>query len=220
MPGRYNWKRNWPLERITETKLGEQLIAGEPGAFDRFVDYFRPRIFQYSWLMCGDREDAEEVAQEALLKVFESIDQVRDPAKIKFWVFRIAKNACLMKRRRSVFAPQRELSLDEFLPAKTSNGDRMRIEIADWSALPDQIAQQAEMRTLLESAIRSLPEIYRSVILLRDVEELSTQETAQVLDLAEDVVKTRLHRARLAVRKTLDEHLRGKEAVRDGTAQP
>jgi len=206
------------LERITETELAEQLIAGEAGAFDRLVDYFRPKIFQYRWLMCGDREDAEEVAQEALLKVFESIDQVRDPSKIKFWVFRIAKNACLMKRRRSMFAPQRELSLDEFLPAKTHDGDRIRIEIADWSALPDQIAHQAEMRKLMESAIRDLPEMYRSVILLRDVEELSTQETAQVLDLAEDAVKTRLHRARLAVRKALDEHLRGKEAVRDGAA--
>ncbi|HVO99279.1 MAG TPA: sigma-70 family RNA polymerase sigma factor [Bryobacteraceae bacterium] len=207
------------MERITETDLAAQLIAGAPGAFDRFVDYFRPKIFQHSWLMCGDREDAEEVAQEALLKVFESIDQVRDPSKIKFWVFRIAKNACLAKRRRSIFAPSRELSLDEFLPAKTQDSDGMRIEIADWSAQPDELAHQAEMKAMLESAIRQLPEMYRSVILLRDVEELTTQETARVLDLGEDVVKTRLHRARLAIRKTLDEYLRGREAVSDGTAQ-
>lgn len=207
------------MERITETELAGGLIAGTPGAFDRFVDYFRPKIFQYSWLMCGDREDAEEVAQEALLKVFESIDQVRDPSKIKFWVFRIAKNACLMKRRRSIFAPSRELSLDEYLPAKTQDGDGMRIEIADWSALPDEMAHQAEMKAMLESAIRQLPELYRSVVLLRDVEELTTQETAQVLEIGEDVVKTRLHRARLAIRKTLDEYLRGREVVSDGTAQ-
>src|SRR5690349_25164426 len=92
-------------------------MAGDPGAFDRFVARFRPKIFQYSWLMCGDREDAEEVAQETLLRVFESLDQLRDPDRVRAWVFRIAKNACLMKRRKSVFAPARELSLDEVLPA-------------------------------------------------------------------------------------------------------
>ena len=106
------------MERDTESQLARQLIAGEAGAFDRFVEYFRPKIFQYSWLMCGHREDAEEVAQETLLKVFENGEQLREPGKIRSWVFRIAKNACLMKRRKSIFAPARELSLDEFMPAK------------------------------------------------------------------------------------------------------
>jgi RNA polymerase sigma-70 factor (ECF subfamily) len=138
------------LERDTESELARQLIAGETGAFDRFVEYFRPKIFQYSWLMCGHREDAEEVAQETLLKVFESAEQLREPEKIRSWVFRIAKNACLMKRRKSTFAPARELSLDEFVPAKQQDGGRVRIEIADWSTLPDGKALQSEMRELLE----------------------------------------------------------------------
>ena len=204
------------MERDTESELARQLIAGETGAFDRFVEYFRPKIFQYSWLMCGHREDAEEVAQETLLKVFESGDQLREPEKIRSWVFRIAKNACLMKRRKSAFAPARELSLDEFMPSKHQDGDQVRIEIADWSALPDGKALQSEMRELLEKAIRELPEVYRSVILLRDMEELSTQETAQILDVSDDVVKTRLHRARLAIRQRLDEYLRGKEVESGG----
>ena len=184
-------------------------MAGEAQAFERFVDYFRARIFHYSWLMCGHREDAEEVAQETLLKVFESSDQLREPDKIKSWVFRIAKNACLTKRRKSIFAPPRELSLDELMPAKHKDGDQIRIEIADWSVLPDGKAMQSEMKELLEKTIRELPETYRSVVLLRDMEELSTQETAQILDVSEDVVKTRLHRARLAIRKGIDEYLRG-----------
>lgn len=184
-------------------------MAGEAQAFERFVDYYRARIFHYSWLMCGHREDAEEVAQETLLKVFESSDQLREPDKIKSWVFRIAKNACLTKRRKSIFAPPRELSLDELMPAKHKDGDQIRIEIADWSALPDGKALQSEMKQLLEKAIRELPETYRSVVLLRDMEELSTQETAQILDVSEDVVKTRLHRARLAIRKGIDQYLRG-----------
>ena len=203
------------MERDIESKLARQLIAGEPGAFERFVEYFRPKVFQYSWLMCGHREDAEEVAQETLLKVFENGEQLREPEKIRSWVFRIAKNACLMKRRTSTFAPARELSLDEFMPSKDQDGDGVRMEIADWSALPEGKALQSEMRELLEKAIRELPEAYRSVILLRDIEELSTQETAQILEVSGDVVKTRLHRARLAIRQTLDEYLRG-NGVKEG----
>lgn len=156
------------------------------------------------------------------MKVFESADQLREPEKVKPWVFRIAKNACLTKRRKSIYAPPRELSLDEFLPARHQDGDQVRLEIADWSSLPDGKALQSEMKRLLEKAIRELPETYRSVVLLRDMEELSTQETSQILDVSEDVVKTRLHRARLAIRKRLDEYLRGNATevgeARHGTA--
>jgi len=196
------------LERDTEVKLARQLIAGEPEAFDRFVEHFRAKIFHYSWLMCGQREDAEEVAQETLLKVFESFAHLREPERVRPWVFRIAKNACLMKRRKSVFAPSQELSLDEFLPAMNHEGGHATIQIADWSRLPDRQMLQSEMKEVLARAIRELPENYRAVILLRDMEELSTLETAQILDLTEDVVKTRVHRARLAVRQELDEYLR------------
>lgn len=183
-------------------------MVGNPEAFDRFVDHFRSKIFSYSWLMCGHREDAEEVAQETLLKVFESFDQLREPEHVRAWVFRIAKNACLMKRRKSIFAPEQELSLDEFLPARSENGEAAKIEIADWSGLPEDLALRAELRRVLEEAIAEMPAMYRTVLLLRDVEELSTAETAQILDLNPDAVKTRLHRARLFARKKLDHYLR------------
>jgi len=81
------------------------LLAGEPEAFERFVEHFRSKVFRYSWLMCGQPEDAEEVAQETLLKVFESIAQLRQPEHVRSWVFRIARNACLMQRRKILFAP-------------------------------------------------------------------------------------------------------------------
>lgn len=183
-------------------------MSGDGDAFDRFVKHFRAKIFNYSWLMCGQREDAEDVAQDTLLKVFESFDQLRDPERIRPWVFRIARNACLMKRRKSVFAPQQELSLDDFLPSLGDSGGRKKLQIADWSGLPDRQVLQSEMKKVLDRAISVLPENYKSVILMRDVEGLSTLETAQVLDLTEDVIKTRLHRARLAVRQQLDEYLR------------
>lgn len=195
------------LDRETEIALARELRNGSPGAFERFVEAFRTRLFQYSLLMCGQREDAEEVAQETLLKVFENFDQLREPERIRPWIFRIAKNACMMKRRKSVFAPGRELSLEELMPAG-DHGQERRFEIADWSALPEEKVLQSELRQVLEEAIGELPDMYKSVLLLRDIEELSTQETAQILDLSEDVVKTRLHRARLAVRRKLEEYLR------------
>ena len=182
-------------------------MTGDAAAFDRFVEHFRAKIFQYSWLMCGQREDAEDVAQDTLMKAFESFDQLREPERVRPWIFRIARNACLMKRRKSDFAPQHELSLDEFLPAMEREGGRIQLQIADWSGLPDRRMLQTEMNGVLNRAIGELPEAYKSVMLMRDVEDLSTQETAQVLDLSEDVVKTRLHRARMAVRKMLDEYL-------------
>jgi RNA polymerase sigma-70 factor, ECF subfamily len=175
-------------------------MAGAPGAFDRFVEHFRRKIFQYSWLMCGQREDAEEIAQETLLKVFQNFSQLQEPGRVRAWVFRIAKNACMMKRRKSVFAPERELSLDEFLP--------VHLEIADWSKLPEDEVLRGEMRDALQRAIQALPEMYRTVVLLRDIEELSTEETAHVLEISVDLVKTRLHRARLAIRQQLDGYLK------------
>ena len=196
------------MERAAEIELARQLLEGKPEAFDRFVEHFRGKIFNYSRIMCGHREDAEEVAQETLLKVFENFDQLREPERVRAWVFRIAKNACLIKRRKSIFAPQQELSLDELMPAKDSSGDALRIEIADWSAIPEDEALRSELRQVLEDAMANMPEIYRSVMLLRDVEELSTEEAAQILDLTPDAVKTRLHRARLLARKMLDTYLR------------
>jgi RNA polymerase sigma-70 factor, ECF subfamily len=185
-------------------------MSGQPDAFDHFVSHFRAKIFHYSWLMCGQREDAEEVAQETLLKVFENLGQLREPERVRPWVFQIAKNACLMKRRKSIFAPAHELSLDEWMPPSDGGGGnngQTRLQIADWSRLPDDQLLQSELREVLHRAIGQLPEHYRSVMLLRDVEELSTHETANILNLTEDVVKTRLHRARLAVRQKLEGEL-------------
>ncbi len=197
-----------------EVTLARQLLAGDAAAFDCFVDLFRSRIFQYSFLMCGQREDAEEVSQETLLKVFENIDQLREPERVKAWVFQIAKNACLMMRRKSIFAPREEVSLDQ--PGA---------QIRDRGALPDSEVIRRELHDRLSSAIRELPQIYRAVFLLRDVEELSTDETAKILDLSTDVVKTRLVRARKMIRAKLGEQPKGFEShdlpgpLRDGVRE-
>jgi len=199
----------------SDADLARDLLTGNEEAFTQFVNAFHARLAQYSFLMCGQREDAEEVAQETLMKVFESIDHIRDPGRLKAWIFRIAKNECRMKRRRSVFAPRVELSLDELRPKRVENGKTPGIEIADWGSLPDDLLLDSELHNALTMAIQQLPEIYRSVVLLRDVEELSTNETAEILEITPDTVKTRLHRGRLALRQHLDLYLRnarGREA--------
>jgi RNA polymerase sigma-70 factor (ECF subfamily) len=196
------------VDKQQEIELAKGLLSGDANAFERFVEHFRTRLFQYTWLVCRQREDAEEVAQEALLKVFESAGQLREPEHVRSWVFRIARNACLTKRRKSVFAPEQELSLDQFYPAIETNGEHRHIEIADWTQVPEKDLLRQELREVLGRAIGELPDVYRSVVLLRDVEELSTEETARILDLSLDVVKTRLHRGRLAIRQKLDEYVR------------
>jgi len=200
-----------PPEIKSEAELAAGLLSGDEAAFTAFVEAFHGKLAQYSFLMCGQREDAEEVAQETLVKVFESIDQLRDPSRLKAWVFRIAKNECFMKRRKSVFAPKVELSLDDLKPGKSGDGDPFGIEIADWTALPDDLLLNAELQDAVTRAIRQLPEIYRSVVLLRDVEELTTEETAEILEISADTVKTRLHRGRLALRQSLDQYLRSRQ---------
>jgi RNA polymerase sigma-70 factor (ECF subfamily) len=189
---------NRGVDKLAETELARALMAGEANAFERFVEHFRSKVFHYSWVMCGSPEDAEEVAQETLLKVFESFDQLREPERVRAWVFRIARNVCLMQRRKSVFAPAHELSLDELPPAD---------EVPDCGRAPEGALLRAELRAVIDRVIVELPQSYRAVVLLRDMEELSTEETAQILDLSIDVVKTRLHRGRAAMRQKLDCYL-------------
>ena len=183
------------MDQKDEAGLARSLLAGEAGAFDRFVEHFRSKIFHYSWLMCGHKEDAEDVSQETMLRAFESFGSLRDPERVRGWIFRIAKNACLMQRRRSLFAPPLELSLEELAPSLQVGSD---VEPVDMRLL------DAELRAVMDRVILELPQAYRGVVLLRDMEELSTEETAQILDLSIDVVKTRLHRGRAAMRQKLD----------------
>ncbi len=183
------------MDQQEEARLARALLAGEDGAFDSFVEHFRSKIFHYSWLMCGQKEDAEDVSQETLLRIFDSFTTLRDPDRVRAWVFRIAKNACLMQRRRSVFAPAHELSLDDLPPTSETASEAPPVDVR---------LLDSELRAVVYRIILELPQAYRGVVLLRDIEELSTEETAHILDLSLDVVKTRLHRGRVAMRQKLD----------------
>jgi RNA polymerase sigma-70 factor (ECF subfamily) len=180
-----------------EIELARRLMAGDADARERFIETFQKKVFQYSYLSCGQREDAEEVAQETLLKVWEHFHELREPEHVKTWVFRIARNICLTRRRRSEFAPCEELSIEK-VPTEWQGN------LADRAYLPEDLTYQHELRRVLAKVIHGLPEKYRSVVVMRDLEEMSIEDTAGILCVSESVVKTRLLRARGLLRKRLE----------------
>jgi len=171
------------------------LLAGEQDAFERFVDHFRSKVFHYSWLMCGRPEDAEEVAQETLLKVFENIEQLREPARVRPWVFRIAKNACLMQRRRSLFAPAPDVSIDE-LPPGTDLADRCAASRSPAARFRTARGARPGDRRIASDVPGCGPTARSGAIVDR--------RDGANLELGTDVVKQRLHRGRAAMRQKLD----------------
>lgn len=185
---------------LTDADLLQAVTSRDPGAFDLFVERYGRRLLAFGLRMCGQREDAEDVFQETLIKAYEGLEKVRDAGAVRTWLFRVAANQCLMKRRKS--PPEREIPLEHYKPAGFDFADPL--EIPDWSHLPEDDAARAELHDALESAIGDLPQDLRIVVILRDVEGLSTRETAEALGLGDSAVKMRLHRARLALRQSLE----------------
>ncbi|MDR7455481.1 MAG: sigma-70 family RNA polymerase sigma factor [Armatimonadota bacterium] len=183
----------------SDTELAA-LRAGDPRAFLALVERYQERLYNFAARMCRHREDAKDVLQDTLLSAARALKDFRGEGKLSTWLFRIAANACRKMRRRGAFEPERELSLEEFMPGTGPEG---QLEIVDWQDAPDAALERARLREELEAAIAGLPLLYREVLLLRDVEGLSTEATAEALGLTEAAVKTRLHRARLFVRQRL-----------------
>lgn len=194
-----------PSVEDDDSALAKALIAGRPEAFEPFVERFGPLILNFGRRMCGQRDDAEEVLQDTLLKAYLSLKDLREPAALKSWVYRVAANACLRMRRRGKYDPQREIPLEEVLPDPGRTGGPP--EIADWSDVPLDRLLQGELKEKLEEAILELPKDYRIVLVLRDQEGFSTLETAGILGISESLAKVRLHRARLAMRKAMGRYL-------------
>jgi RNA polymerase sigma-70 factor, ECF subfamily len=175
------------------------LKAGEPGAFTEMVERYSGTVYNLALrLMRNNPMEAEDVLQETFISAYRALDRFEGRSLLSTWLYRIAYNAALMRLRK------RELptvSIDE--PFENEEGDQLPRQLVDWGAAPDQVLLNGELRKALDSAVAALPETLRSVFVLRDIEGLSTAETAAVLDLTETNVKVRLHRARLALRERL-----------------
>ena len=185
--------------------------SGDIGAFESLVRRYDRNVFRIAQHITQNREDAEDVVQDAFLKAYQNLGQFQGQSKFYTWLVRIAVNEALMRLRRR--RPERMVSIDE--DVKTEE-DSMPREIADWSPNPEQQYTQAELKDILGKTIQGLPPSFRTVFVLRDVEGLSTEETATALELSVPAVKSRLLRARLQLRERLNKYFKR----RDGDTKP
>ncbi len=183
-----------------DSELIEAIQGGRSDLFVELVRRYERPLYNFGMKMCGKRQDAEDLVQDTLLNVFKYLKGFRHETKFKNWLYRIATSACLKKRRKSKFAPDRELSLEEFLPPEEAKVEQ---DTPSWATLPlDQVLNE-ELGRKLSDAILELPEKYRLVLVLRDIEGFSTEESAQILNLTAANIKVRLHRARLFLKDQL-----------------
>jgi RNA polymerase sigma-70 factor (ECF subfamily) len=175
------------------------LQRGDDEALERALALLQNTVFSFSMKVCGQRQDAEDTMQEVLVKSVPYLPKFDSPRALVVWLYKVAKNRCLMSRRKSKFAPKREISLEELMP------DRQDLQRSDGarSVKPETVAIRSEEAGRLRKAIHKLPPQYRIVLVLRDMEGLTDEEVAEITGLRSGTVRVRLHRARLFVRKEL-----------------
>ncbi|MGO9083675.1 MAG: sigma-70 family RNA polymerase sigma factor [Candidatus Sulfotelmatobacter sp.] len=203
-----------------EIEQAVQLLRrGDDAALEQALALLQNTVFSFSMRVCGQREDAEDTMQEVLLKSVPQLPKFDSPKALVVWLYKVAKNRCLMSRRRSKFAPKEDLSLEELMP------DRKELEqlSSDGSINPEAFAIRSEEAGRLRDAIQKLPPQYRIVLVMRDMEGLTDEEVAEITGLRSGTVRVRLHRARLFVRKELMKGLKprsvkGKAASRASSA--
>lgn len=192
------------LEKTKRNDKDVQLIqainAGRQDLFYQLVERYEKSLYNFGMRMCDNPSDTEDMVQDTFLNVFKYLKGFRYETKFKNWLYRVATSACLKKKRRSKFAPDRELSIDEFLPSDES---AIATELPRWASQPLDRLLNEELGGVIQQALLDLPEKYRLVVVLRDVEGFNTQETAEILGLTPANIKVRLHRARLFLRDAL-----------------
>lgn len=193
-----------PVHLENEATLVAEARAGDAEAFTTLVHQYDRNIYRLALNITGKPEDAEDVLQEAFLKAYTHLDRFQGNSRFYTWLVRIAVNEALMKLRKR--RGDRTVSLDE--PIATSDNDLMPREIEDWGDDPEQRYAKTELQEILNEAIESLEPQFRTVVVLRDVENLSTEETAEMLGLSVPAVKSRLLRGRLKLREKLNRHFK------------
>jgi RNA polymerase sigma-70 factor (ECF subfamily) len=198
-----------------DVALVERARAGDLAAFDQLVRQYERQVFRIAQHITQNREDAQDVVQDAFFKAYQKLDQFQGNSKFYTWLVRIAVNEALMRLRKRRTA--KTVSMDE--DVQTEDGSLPR-DFADWSPNPEQQYKQAELKAILQKTIQGLPPGFRTVFTLRDVEGLSTEETAEALNLSIPAVKSRLLRARLQLRERLSRYFRStKEATAEGASK-
>lgn len=180
--------------------LIQRINSGQIDQFHELVKRYEQKLYNFSLRMCREHQDAEDMVQDTFLNVFKYLKDFRYETKFKNWLYKVAASSCIKKRRKSKFAPERELSLDEFRPNDEAEAPD---QVPEWAQMPLDKLLNAELTGAVHQGILAIPKKYRMVIVLRDIEGFSTAETAQILNLSLANVKVRLHRARLFLRDKL-----------------
>lgn len=190
-----------------EAALVAALRAGDRGAFETLLRDYGPRLLRLARRFLHDEEDARDALQDALVAVHRSIGQFESTAALSTWLHRILVNACLVRLRTRRRHPEEDI--EPYLPQFLADGHQTESNVP-WTESAQSMLEREETRTLVRAAIAKLPEAYRVVLQLRDIEEMTPAETAEVLGISKNLVKLRLHRARQALRTLLDPHMRKK----------
>ena len=190
---------------MTEAALVEGLRAGDSEAFRTLLDRYGPRLLRLARRFLNSEEDARDALQDAMVAVFKSIGSFESNSMLSTWLHRIVVNAALMrlrtKRRRE------EIDIEEYLPQFKEDGHQIEPS-QPWTESAESMLERKELGGIVRAAIDRLPETYRIVLQLRDIEEMTTEETAAILGITPNAVKIRLHRARQALRTLLDKDMR------------
>ena len=190
-------------DKKVEEKLVREFQAGKREAYDKIADIYQKRIYSLSYNLTRNQMDAQDVTQEVLLTLFRKINMFQGKSAFSSWVYRITLNASYMKLRNKKKEPS--ISLDEVMPLFNRAGFQQE-KIKDWSENTESLMFTNETRIVIKKAVDLLPEKEKVVFLLRDVEGLSSEKTGEILDLTVPAVKSRLHRARLFLRKKLSNY--------------
>jgi RNA polymerase sigma-70 factor (ECF subfamily) len=187
---------------VEETERLALLKQGDSQAYERLVREYGPRLYSVAFRVLGRESDAQDAVQDAFVSAFRSLDSFEGQSLLSTWLHRITVNASLQILRRRRTRPER--SMDDLMPTFYEDGHRQNPKPA-WSPMSDEQLQQEETRELIRQKILELPEEASNVITLRDISGLDTEQTAEILDIAPGAVRTRLHRARQALRALLEE---------------
>ena len=192
--------QNRKIVKDNDFDLIQAFNSGQTEKFQDLVKRYEQKLYNFSLRMCRNTSDAEDMIQDTFLNVFKYLKNFRHETKFKNWLYKVAASTCIKKRRKSKFAPDRELSLNEFLPDDEAEKPD---SVPEWAMLPLDKLLNEELSSVINTTILTLPKKYRVVIILRDIEGFGTAETAQILNLSPSNVKVRLHRARLFLRDKL-----------------
>ena len=178
----------------------KSLQSGNRQDAERALATLQGVVYGFGMKVCGSHEDAQDTAQETLIRLARQLREFPDARALSVWLYKVAKTQCLMSRRKSKFAPAQMLSLEDLMPKES---DLSPTGIKSWQVTPEETVLRMELRGRLEDAILALPKHYRLVLILRDMEQLDTREVAEVMGISEETTKKRLQRARVFVRNAL-----------------